>query len=210
MVDFALVIPGYDYIIVDPTQRKFATYKEIGWDEESILKYLDKKENHEQVASFITNKISFSASSRVNRFYEIYNKIDKLNLETAYKGAIEGIKLLSSHFEIHVLTNITKNVQEDTLNHLNSLNFPLDMFKLYFKNVHESLHAYKRKIMQEITSHYQSGVGIITHPKDGNLFKPYGYSVLGFDTLKDESEFLGYSDFVCHSWNEICHSLEDQ
>ena len=74
MAEFALVIPAFDYFIVDPTKRKFATYKEIGWDDQSITNYLRTKENHETIASFITNTVSFSASSRRNRFYEIYSR----------------------------------------------------------------------------------------------------------------------------------------
>ena len=66
MADFALVIPAFDYIIVDPTNRKFATYKDIGWDEPSITEYVNNKENHEKIASFITKTISFSTSTRSN------------------------------------------------------------------------------------------------------------------------------------------------
>ena len=106
MGDFALIIPAFDYIIVDPTKRKFATYKEIGWDDKSILNYVTIKQNHERIADFITSTVSFSASSRRNRFYEIYNRQDMLELERAYLGATDGIKQLSEHFEIHFLWRI--------------------------------------------------------------------------------------------------------
>ena len=52
MGDFALVIPAFDYIIVDPTKRKFATYKEIGWDEKSISNYVNIKQKGRPAAAF--------------------------------------------------------------------------------------------------------------------------------------------------------------
>ncbi|MBN2155768.1 MAG: hypothetical protein JW776_06975 [Candidatus Lokiarchaeota archaeon] len=210
MAHFALVIPSLEYIILDPTPRKFQTYKEIGWDDQSIKNYLSNKENHEKIASFMTNTISFSASSRRNRFYEIYNQYNMLDLEIAFKGAVEGLTKLSKHFETHIISERIKQLQEKTLEQLSNLQFPMDKIHLYFKQTHESLYSYKRDVIRKIVSKFPSGVGIITHPKDGDLFKPYEYAVLGFDTIKGETTFSGHSEFVCHSWKEIYASLEDQ
>ncbi len=210
MADFALVIPAFDYIIVDPTKRKFATYKEIGWDIDSISMYLSNKQNHERIADFITNTVSFSASSRRNRFYEIYNRPDMLRLEEAYTGAIEGINHISDHFETYLITDRTEDLRESTLDHLEEVGFPMDKIHVYFKKKHESVHSYKRTVLRKITMKYQSGVAIITHPKDGQLFGLYDYTVLGFNSIKEEHEFGNSAEFICHTWRQIQSSLEEQ
>ncbi len=210
MAEFALVIPAFDYIIVDPTKRKFATYKEIGWDDQSITSYLRTKENHETIASFITNTISFSASSRRNRFYEIYNRKDMLDLEEAYTSSINGITHLSDHFETYIITDRTVDLKHNTLEHLRKLGFPMDKIHIYFKQTHESMHNYKRAILREVTEKFPSGVAIITHPKDGQLFGLYEYTVLGFDSIKKESELESSVEFVCQTWDQIRSSLEQQ
>ena len=210
MAEFALVIPAFDYFIVDPTKRKFATYKEIGWDDQSITNYLRTKENHETIASFITNTVSFSASSRRNRFYEIYNRQDMLDLESAYTGAIDGISQLSKHFKTYIITDRTVELEQFTLEHLKNLGFPMKKIHVYFKQTHESMHNYKRAILRDITEKFPSGVAIITHPKDGQLFGLYEYTVLGFDSIKKESEFESSAEFVCHTWDQIRSSLEQQ
>jgi len=210
MGDFALVIPAFDYIIVDPTKRKFATYKEIGWDEKSISNYVNIKQNHERIADFITNTVSFSASSRRNRFYEIYNRLDMLNLEAEFPGAIGGITHLSDHFEIYIVTDRTEDLQEATTEHLKKLGFPMGKIHVYFKKTLESMHIYKRTALREISTKYPSGIGIVTHPKDAKIFDLYEYNVIGFDSIKAESEFTGQSEFVCHTWDQIRSSLENQ
>jgi hypothetical protein len=210
MAEFALVLPAFDYIIVNPSKRKFATYKEIGWDEQSITNYVRNKENHEKVASFITNTISFSASSRRNRFYEIYNRQDMLELEEVYSGAIIGINELSDHFETYIISDRTEDLKDTTLAHLRKIGFPMEKIHVYFKQVHDSMHAYKRNVIREITSKYPSGVAIITHPKDGQLFALYEYTILGFDSIKGESEFEDSVEFVCHTWDQIRSSLREQ
>ena len=210
MGDFALVIPAFDYIIVDPTKRKFATYKEIGWDEISISEYLNNKQNHERIANFITNTVSFSASSRRNRFYEIYNRLDMLNLEEAYPGAIKGISELSKHFDIYIITDLIEDLQDATRDHLKELGFPMEKIHVYFKKPLEPLHSYKRSVLKQITVTHPSGVAIITHPKDSQLFGLYEYTVLGFDSIKEEVEMVNQTEFVCHSWDQIRSSLENQ
>lgn len=210
MGDFALIIPAFDYIIVDPTKRKFATYLEIGWDEKSISDYVNNKQNHERIADFITSKVSFSASSRRNRFYEIYNRLDKLTLEEAHPGAIEGISHLSSHFETYIITDRTEDLQDATIDHLKKLGFPMEKIHVYFKKSLESMHNYKRSVLREITAKYPSGVAVITHPKDSQLFGLYEYTVLGFDSIKEEAELVGQTEFICHSWDQIRSSLENQ
>lgn len=210
MTDFALVIPAFDYIIVDPTNRKTATYKEIGWDDQSIAKYVRTKENHEIIATFITSTISFSASSRRNRFYEIYNRQDMLELESSYMGSIDAITQLSEHFETYIISDRTEDLKQNTLDHLRKLGFPLDKIHVYFKQTHESMHSYKRTVLREIAANCPTGVAIITHPKDGQIFGLYEYTVIGFDSIKEESEFEGLTEFVCHTWDQIRSSLEDQ
>ncbi|TFG19078.1 MAG: hypothetical protein EU530_07280 [Promethearchaeota archaeon] len=210
MGDFALVIPAFDYIIVDPTKRKYATYKEIGWDDMSISDYVNNKENHERIADFITNTVSFSASSRRNRFYDIYNRLDMLNLEEAYPGAIEGITHLSDHFETYIITDRTEDLQEDTIEHLKKLGFPKDKIHVFFKKTHDSMHNYKRTVLREISIKYPSGIGLVTHPKDAQILGLYEYSVIGFDSIIEEKEFSGQTEFVCHTWDQIRSSLENQ
>jgi hypothetical protein len=208
MAEVALVIPAFDYIIVDPTQRKYATYKVIGWDEPSITEYVTNKKNHEKIASFITKTVSFSASSRRNRFYEIYNRPAMLDLEEIYEGAVDSIKLLSELYEIYIITDRTEDLESATIDSLNNHGFPVENVHIYFKKIHDSMHVYKRTILREITQKYLKGVAIITHPKDNHLFGLFDYTVLGFDSIVKETEFSHSVERICHNWKQICSTLK--
>jgi hypothetical protein len=210
MAEFALVIPAFDYIIVNPTKRKIATYKEIGWDDKSITEYVNNKENYEHIASFITNTVSFSASSRINRFYEIYNRPDMLSLEEICKGAVESITQLSEHFETFIITDRTEDLKTATLVSLKKHGFPIENVHIYFKEIHQSMHGYKRSVFRDITKKYPTGVAVITHPKDSHLFGLYEYTVLGFDSIVEEMEFGNTVEFICHNWEQILSSLKEQ
>ena len=98
----ALVLSELDNLIINNYWRKFLTYKEVGWDEESIQTYLSQKDKILQIASFNTPTVSFSASSRRNRFYEIYNRSQMLEKDVAYEGSPEVIAKLADKYNIYV------------------------------------------------------------------------------------------------------------
>jgi hypothetical protein len=210
MVEFALVIPAFDYIIMDPTNRKFNTYRELGWDEKAISNFLNSKQNHEVIASFTTKMVSFTASSRRNRFYTIYNRNDMLDHEMAYPNVIQSLILLSKHFQIFIITNRTKDLEVKTLSVMRTLGFPLYLLKIYFKDIHESFHVYKWNCMKEISQEFPSGAAIITHPSDGNLITSFGYTPIGFCSIKESFDFEGSTEIICENWNQVVHSLGEQ
>ncbi|MHA1822184.1 MAG: hypothetical protein ACTSU2_13765 [Promethearchaeota archaeon] len=209
MVDFALVINELDNIIINNYHRKMATYLELGWDKKSIHEYITKKENMGgRIASFNTPTVSFTASSRRNRFYEIYNRNDMLEKDQLYPKVIEAMNTLSKYFQIFVISTRTEDLMEKTLDVLKNLDFPLEKVTIYFKKQHEPIQSYKRRCILDIKAKYLSGVAIILNPQDAQLFQTFEYTPIGFTTLKDEQDFVGVVDVVCHDWNQVIDALD--
>ena len=93
-VQFSFVI-GMDNIVINNYWRKYETYLELGWDHASTGHNLSKKEYMMQIASFNTRTVSFSASSRRNKFYEIYNRPKMLEQDVAWDDiCVESLKKL--------------------------------------------------------------------------------------------------------------------
>ena len=113
------------------------------------------------------------------------------------------------YFETYIISDRTDDLQNKTIENLKNHGFPLEKIHVYFKQPLESMHVYKRNILREITAKYPSGIAIVTHSKDAQLFGLYEYTVLGFDSIKDESEFAN-TEFVCQNWDQIRSSLEEQ
>lgn len=103
---YGLVFTELDNIIIDNYYRKFYTYKELGWDDNNIKAYLEQKAFIMQIASFNTAKVSFSASSRRNRYYEVYNKPEMLEKDIAYGQAIDVLEKLAEKYDIHIISSL--------------------------------------------------------------------------------------------------------
>jgi len=108
---FSLIL-GLDNIVLNNYWRKYYTYLKIGWDDASIRDYLSKYMM--QIASFNTRTVSFSASSRRNKFYEIYNRPDMLEQDVAWEGSVEAIKKISQKFKIYIVSSRSNEMRRKT------------------------------------------------------------------------------------------------
>lgn len=201
---FALLMP-LDNLILDNSNRKTATYTEIGWDETNTLAYVSKKENIMKIASFNTTTVNFTASSRRNRYYDIYNRLDMLEHDILLPKCSEVIKLLTKDFKIFVVSLRTKDLEEKTLSALKNLGFPVESVEFSFKKMHEPIASYKKKCLIHIHNEFSSGIGLILHPDDSILLNEYDYSPVGFSSIKNKEDFS--TEVVCANWSEISSSI---
>ena len=202
---FALVILGLDNLILDNINRKTTTYTEIGWDEINIKDFISKKENKMRIASFNTNTVNFTASSRRNRYYDIYNRQDMLEHDILFPNCSEVMKLLAKDFKIFVVSLRTKDLEEKTLSVLKELGFPVDLIEFSFKKQFEIIQSYKRKCLMKIHDEFPSGIGLILNPDDSILLEEFDYSPVGFSSIKNKEDFS--TEVVCANWKEINSSI---
>lgn len=203
-------ILNIDNILLNNYWRKFYTYLELGWDEASIHDYLSRKENIIQVASFNTRSVSFSASSRRNRFYEVYNRENMLDQDVPWDGALEGIKaLITQNYQVFVVSSRPNTLEKKTLEVLARLGFPIDQMNFYFKKPTDKLYLYRKKTMEKIVEICPKGVGICLIPSDRMIFDRFKYFPIAFTSQKDPAEFQSSFEVICNSWSEIIHSLNN-
>ncbi|MHA1584155.1 MAG: hypothetical protein ACTSWL_02790 [Promethearchaeota archaeon] len=197
-----------DNLLLNNYWRKFYTYKEIGWDDTSITHYLSQKEHSMQIASFNTTTVSFAASSRRNRFYEIYNRENMLEQDVIWGKAIEGIKKLADKYKICIVTARTEDLREKTLDVLTKLGFPMDLVTFYFKKSNESLSTFKQKCLNEIQKDFPTGVGVALSPNEVQLYNRAKYTPVAFTSIKNPEDFNNHTKIVCQNWDELCFSLQ--
>ena len=204
---WALVLE-LDNLILNNYWRKFYTYKKIGWEDDPIHQYLGQKKNTMQIASFSTPFVNFAASSRRNRFYEIYNQLEMLDQDVPFDNSVEGIKKISQKYKIHIITSRTLDLEEKTREVLTRLGYPMEDLKIYFKKSIENLFAYRKKCLDEVHKAYPTGVGIALSPSDLDLLKRYQYTPIVFTSIKNTKDFNNRVDIVCHDWVQLCSSLQ--
>ncbi|MHA1519423.1 MAG: hypothetical protein ACTSVZ_07685 [Promethearchaeota archaeon] len=210
---WALVLLNIDNILLNNYWRKYYTYLEVGWDEESIHQYLSEKEKILQIASFHTNSVSFSASSRRNKFYKIYNRKKMLDQDVPMEGAVDALKKISKKYHIYVVSARTNELEEKTLEALRRLSFPVDQMTIFFKKPIENLHEYREKTMEQIVKQYPMGVGICLSPSDRTMFDPIEFIPIAFTSIKNQDDFQNGSpsfQVICNSWQDVMSSLKCQ
>ncbi len=198
---------GLDNILLNNYWRKFYTYQQIGWDEDSIHQYLSQKKNIMQVASFNTPRVTFSASSRRNRFYEIYNQPTMLDQDVPYDNAIISIQKILNIYKPYIISSRTEDLKEKTLEVMERLGFPLNKVEIFFKKKNEKLFNYRKNCMEEISKNYPTGVIICLNPNEITLGKRFHYTPVGFTSLKNPEDFNGHLDVICQDWPQLCSSL---
>lgn len=204
---WGLILLELDNLVINNYWRKYYTYLEIGWDDQSIRDYLGVKENALQIASFNTTKISFSASSRRNRFYEVYNRENMLDQDVAWEGVIPAIEKLNKLYKIFIVSSRTTDLKEKTLSHLKKLGFPLEIVEVIFKEPNEALHNYRVNTVEKISQQLPSGIGICLQPTEGAIFTRCNYTPVAFASIKNHAEFDGQVNVVCQDWTQILQSL---
>ncbi|MHA1673568.1 MAG: hypothetical protein ACTSYI_08060 [Promethearchaeota archaeon] len=210
---WALVLLNIDNILLNNYWRKYYTYKELGWDEESIRQYLSEKNKILQIASFHTNSVSFSASSRRNKFYKIYNRDHMLDQDVPLDGVVDAIGKITGKYHIFVISARTNLLEQKTLEILLRLAFPLDKLTIYFKKSIENLHKYRQNTMSKIIQQCPTGVGICLSPSDRSLFDPVEFVPIAFTSIKNQDDFKNNSpsfQVICNSWQDILISLKCQ
>jgi hypothetical protein len=204
---YGLIFGELDNIILDNYWRKFYTYKELGWDDKSIQNYLADKKNIMQIASFNTPSVSFSASSRRNRFYEVYNRLDMVDKDVAYENALACIEKLTEKYDIYIISSRTEDLQEKTLEMMKNLKFPVDKIKVLFKKTNEVLNTFRQNSVAEIAKTNPTGFAVCLTPSEGSIYERNNYTPLGFTSLKDIEEFNGEITTVCDGWPQLIRSL---
>jgi len=206
-VQFSFVI-GMDNIILNNYWRKYETYLELGWDNASIRHYLSKKEYMMQIASFNTRTVSFSASSRRNRFYEIYNRSKMLEQDVAWdETSVKSLIKISKKYRIFIISARSNELEKKTLEVMKKLGFPMEELTIFFKNPIESLSVYKRNTLNTIKEKYVSGVGVCLNPSESALFERIDYTPIAFSSIQNYENFNGKISVVCQNWTDILHSL---
>ncbi len=200
---YGLIFNEIDSILLDNTTRKYLTYLELGWDDASIREYLSNKENLMKIASFNTARVSFTASSRRNRFYAIYNRPDMVEKDLPVVGALEGMKQIVDKFDLFAITAREKGLEEKTLEVMKRLGFPVSKMKIFFKEEFVPVENYYRECIAKITKQNSSGVAICVNPDEAGLYQMTGYTPVGFTFLKNPEDFNGKIQIVCQNWAQI-------
>jgi hypothetical protein len=188
--------------------RKFSTYKTIGWDEDSIHEYLSHKDKIMQIASFNTPQVNFSASSRRNRFYTIYNQVDMLDQDVPWDYSVEAIRKISASYKIFIISNRNLDLKEKTLEILTRLGYPMNKITLFFKKSTANLFTYRKKCWDEITELFPTGVGVILNPSELDVLKRFQYTPIVFTSIKNAEDFNNSINIICNTWQQLCSSLQ--
>ncbi|MHA1475654.1 MAG: hypothetical protein ACTSRX_08885 [Promethearchaeota archaeon] len=203
---FSLILQ-LDNIVLNNYWRKYYSYLKIGWDDASIRHYLSKKEYMMQIASFNTRTISFSASSRRNKFYEIYNRPDMLEQDVAWDGSIEAIKKIGQKFKIYIVSSRSTEMKKKTLDVMNKLGFRMEDLTIFFKNPNESLSIYRKNSFNHIKEEFMGGVGICLNISDRYNYERIGYTPIAFSSINEYHSFDRKIAIVCQNWTDVLHSL---
>ena len=205
---FSLIL-GLDNIVLNNYWRKYYSYLKIGWDDASIRHYLSKREYMMQIASFNTRTVSFSASSRRNRFYDIYNRSEMLEQDVAWDSStIESLKKINKKYKIFVVSSRSTELKTKTLDVMKKLGFLMDDLTIFFKTSNESLSIYRRNTLNSIKEKYTVGVGVCLNLSDRYLFERIGYTPIAFSSINEYNSFDGKINIVCQDWENILHSLQ--
>jgi tetratricopeptide (TPR) repeat protein len=204
---YGLIFTELDNIIIDNYWRKFYTYRELGWDDNSIKAYLAQKQYVMQIASFNTAKVSFSASSRRNRYYEVFNRLDMLEKDIAYGQAIDVLDKLAEKYDIFIISSRTTDLEEKTLETMRKLNFNLDKYKVIFKKPLDVLHTYRQKCFDDIKQTNPTGFAVCLMPGDATMVERNNYTPIGFTSVKEAAEFNGTINTVCEDWIQLVQAL---
>ncbi len=210
---WAIIFTDLENIILNNYWRKYYTYKEIGWDEQSITEYLSKRENIMKIASFNTTTTSFSASSRRNRYYEIFDREDMLDKDVAYEGAIEGLKKINKLYKIYITSSRKTPLEDKTLKVMENLGFDLSILNIKFLPPNQKLYQFRRESAQEIVKEFPAGVGICLNPSEKPIFDRFSYTPIAFTSIKNYEEFNGEENsfnVICQDWNQLLSSLNVQ
>ncbi|HMF30304.1 MAG TPA: HAD family hydrolase [Candidatus Lokiarchaeia archaeon] len=199
---YALILANLDYILVDPSERKLQTYLEIGWDETNARAYVGNPKNWDQIASFNTPYVTFSASSRRNRFYEIFWKDDYFAYDQLYPGAGEILNDLVQRFNVIVLTSRTEDMKEKTLARLEEIGVPVADIEFNFKGTLDPLPRFKAESIKNAAEKYQMGLALVHQPTDIDLCRKYSLTLIGLTTTNSREEFYK-ADAVCADWVQI-------
>ncbi len=206
-VQFSFVL-GMDNIVINNYWRKYETYLELGWDHASIRYYLSKKEYMMQIASFNTRTVSFSASSRRNRFYEIYNRPKMLEQDVAWDDtSVESLKKISKKYQVFIISARSKELEDKTLEVIKKIGFPMEDLTIFFKSPNESLSVYRRNTLNSIKEKFTSGVGVCLNPNDSLLYERIDYTPIAFSSIQNYESFNGKISIVCQNWTDVLHSL---
>ena len=120
---WALILASLDDLVFNNYNRRFETYLILGWETPLIKEYLDKKENALQIASFNTPIVTFTASSRRNRFYDIYDRPSLLNKDVAWQSVIPMLTALRNTFDIFIISARPVTQKEITLEMMKKFGF---------------------------------------------------------------------------------------
>jgi len=205
---FSLIL-GLDNIVLNNYWRKYYSYLKIGWDDASIRHYLSKKEYMMQIASFNTRTVSFSASSRRNKFYDIYNRSEMLEQDVAWENlTIEFLKKINKKYKIHIVSSRSTELKNKTLEVMKKLGFSMEDLTIFFKTPNESLSIYKRNTLNSIKEKYVGGVGVCLNLSDRYLYERIGYTPIAFSSINEYNSFNGKIAIVCQDWASLLHSLQ--
>ncbi len=203
-VSIALILANLDNLVLNNYWRKFYTYKEIGWDDISIKDYLSKKEYIMQIASFNTPTVSFSASSRRNRFYEVYNELKMLESDVPWEeSVVEILNSLANSYSVYIITARKTDLQEKTLEVMKKLGFNVEAINFIFLPSNTNLAIFRQKSIKKIKEKYEYGVGIIINPNDAMVFERYDYPVYGFTSLKENIDFKDKTHAALNRWQSL-------
>ncbi|MBD3351911.1 MAG: hypothetical protein GF364_10540, partial [Candidatus Lokiarchaeota archaeon] len=204
-----LVLCALDNLVIDNYKRKMATYLELGWDKKSIRKYLQDKNNMMRVASFNTYKTSFTASSRRNKYYTVYNRNDMLEKDNPWQDSVKFVNELNENFKIFIISARKENLEKETRNIMKKMGFPMKDLEIYFLKQNQSLANYRRRTFELIANENPSGYAITLSPNDIIPFSKYDYKVMGFTSLKYMEDFSRSNKTieVCVTWRHIISYL---
>ncbi len=199
---YALILANLDYILIDPSARKIKTYLEIGWDESHARAFVGEKKNWDNIASFNTTKITFSASSRRNRFYEVYWQENFFAHDALYARVGDLLPELVKKFQIIVFSDRTEDQREKTLARLKQIGVPIGDIEFYFKGIHQTLVHFKAECIKKIQEKYHSGLVVLHIPADSDMYRRAYFTPIGFTTTHERPEFFA-ADAVCENWDQI-------
>jgi hypothetical protein len=199
---YALILANLDYILIDPTARKIKTYLEIGWDEAQASAFVREKKNWDNIASFNTTKVTFSASSRRNRFYEVFWQQNFFAYDALYDGVGALLPELVNKFQIIVFSDRTEDQKTNTLERIQQIGVPIGDIEFYFKGIHQTLVHFKAECIKKTQEKYQSGLVVLHIPADIEMYRRAYFTPIGFTTTHDRSEFSA-ADAVCENWDQV-------
>lgn len=203
-----VVVAEIDHVLLDPHDRKLETYLKLGWDRESAEAFLAVKSNWSLVASFNTPTISFTSSSRINRFVEVFNSEEMLALDRPLPGAVEAFNSLKERCGLVVLTTREESLKEPTVAKLSELGFDLDGVELHFKRQFEVAERFRTTTLKEVRESLGGGTAaLVTHlPDDFRLTRRFQFLPVAITTTHSPEDFPdGARAF--DSWEEAVNYL---